>query len=236
MIHGFSAKMLERFLITTNNAMNRASEVHSKNPFGEASTHQQHQSSFGEHDGAERRKRAQLPVLPRPVNQRHPFAPENAFGGRHSVGAGNSSNVVVDQGLYDNTLRMLNAVDDQAGEDIYKTSACIEDMCSSIYVVPDTAPRVMAITARLKASLGEFRSLTENTSIQTRRFVNEIAQIDQAQGMFKFVLEERSASEVIRNVTTAMCRQAENMQNTSREFKSAAGSLRDQAKEAREQA
>lgn len=269
MIHGFSARMLERYLTKTNEAMDKAAQVHNRNPFEKIEAQRQQQYVFqqeqlriqeeqrrqrmvwcsnsegyidpwgsrddGRSNISERRP-VPLPILGRPVNCRHPFPPENALGGRYSLGVGNSSNIVVDAGLYEDTLRKLNMVDDESGEDIYKTSVVIDEMCSNIYVVPKTGPRVKAITDRVKNSLGEYRSLTEKVSIETRKFVNEIGRIDQADNMFTFALEERSAHEVVNRVNTVMHQQADNMKNTVNGYRSAEQGLRDKANEARRQA
>jgi len=257
MIHGVSARMLERYLITTNDAMNRAAEVHNRDPFAdiikERERHQQMKEEqrqarlvfcresgtyFDPFEGSmiKERQHVPFPQIARPNNHRHPFAPENAFGGRHSLGVGNSSNIVVDAGLHEEISRKLDMVDDDAGADIHKTSMLIEEMCSSMYVVPETSPRVRAIADRVKSALGEFRSITEDANIDTRKFVNEMGNIDQSDHMFTIVLEERSVNEVINNVHIAMGQQANNMKTTMNGYWSAAQGLRQQANAARHQA
>ena len=257
MIHGFSARMLERYLVTTNDAMNMAVEVNNRNPFAEIERQREAQRQLEEEQRQNRliwcrqseayidpwgnmevniRQPVPFPQLARPVNHRLPFTPENAFGGRHSLGMGNSSNIVVDEGLYEDTLRKLDMVDDECGENIHKTSMIIEEMCSSMYVVPETGPRVKAIADRVKSMLGEFRSLTENTSIQTRKFVNEIRHIDQADHMFTFALEERSAAQVVSGVRNSMGQQAQSMKNTANGYSLASRDLRSKANTARNQA
>ena len=256
MIHGFSARMLEGSLTKTNEAMDRAAKVHSQDPFWNMRKQREEQQRLEQEQrqprlvwcrysegfvevyegGVSVRQPVPFPQLSRPTNCRHPFSPENAFGDRHLLGVGNSSNIVVDSVMYEDTVRKLDMVDDQAGEEIYRASVTIDEMCSSMYVVPETGPRVRAIADRVKSCLGEFRALTENTNIQTRRFVNEIRHIDQADDMFTFVLEERAANEVVRQVNTSMNQQADNMRNTVSGFRTAANGLRDKANEARSRA
>jgi len=211
--------MLENFLHKTRDAMTKASEVHSRNPFEGVSG-----------------GRVPVPAMPNKDNRKHPFSPSDAHSALHSVGVGNSSNIVVDQTLYDDALRMVTLTDDQAGQDLFQTSMAIEELCSRIFVVPDTVPGVMSISDRMKNSLGEFRSLTEDTNMHTRRFVDEIRQIDGANGMFVFVCEQRAAAEVINRVTTEMSHQAESMRATANSYRDASMELRDKADDARKKA
>jgi hypothetical protein len=219
MINGFTGMSLERFLRNTNEAMELAHAGHSRDPFAGVAP--------GE---------VSLPQLSTPINKRPPFGTESAFGGRHRTGVGSSANIVVDQSVYDNVLRMADDADGQAGEDIYRIAEAIENMCSSIYVVPETVPKVLAITSQIKSSLSQFRSMTENVCIQTRRFVNEIRHIDRAHSSFLFVLNRSSANDTISSVSDAMKQQSGNMKNTSQELQSKSKSLREHAREFKDEA
>jgi len=115
-----------------------------------------------------------------------------------------------------------DTVDDQVGEEIYRTVMAIEHMCSSTYIVPSTVSKILAVTARIKDSLGPFRSVTEDIRIETRRYVNEIARIDQSGEMFRVVLNNSSATEVIKSITSSMTHQADNMRETSQNLAAAA--------------
>ena len=205
-MNGFSSMTFERFLITTNNAMTAAGEVHDRNPFeGVTSVN------------------VPLPSVNIGRNQSHPFSPDEAIGGRHPVGIGSHTNVVIDQGVYENALRRADVMEDQLGEEIYKTAMAIEKMCTSIYIVPETVPKILALTEQVKSSLGQFRALTEDASIQTRKYINEIMQLDQGSG--NIAVSERVAHNVMRNVSSAANRQGDNMRNTARGFSSTAQSL-----------
>lgn len=213
-MNGFSGMSAQRFLISTTEAMSRASEVHNLNPL----------------EGVPEGK-VTPPRLRTPTNQRPPFPIESAMGGKHMVGIGNSTNIVVNQGVYDNVLRMLDMSDEQSGEDIYRIAVAIEEMCASTFIVPETVPRVMSITSQIKGLLGEFRSLTEDACIQTRKFVNEIRQIDQAEDSFEFVLNERLASDAVNRVVNAGKQQSSHMENTAKQYRAQAESFRDQARQ-----
>jgi len=167
MIRGFFGMAASSFIRDTNDAMAESSREHSRDPF----------ESYVREEGDEGPARRPRRTI-RAVNQRPLFSPEAALRGTHAVGVRNSSNVVVDQDTYEEVLRRLNAVDDQAGEDIYKCCAAIEEMCQSTLIIPETLPRILEITSQLKNSLGEFRALTEETSIRTKNFVNRVVEID----------------------------------------------------------
>ena len=161
MASGFAGESVQRFLASVNNEMEEAGREHSTNPMeGESSDV------------------VTIPPAPNVSNQRMPFNAESGTGGNHPTGIGNSSNIVVYQGVYEEVIRRVNLVDDQAGADIFMIANAIEEMCSRIFVVPETVPRILAITGRLKASLGQFRSLTEEANIVTRRYVNTVMEID----------------------------------------------------------
>ena len=216
MIHGFSARMLERYLEATNAAMDRAHEAHTKNPLEDMSFEGQ----------------MRPPRLSPRINERHPFQADRALGGRYTVGVGNSTNIVVKEDVYRDVLKILNTVDEQVGEELYKTSLAIKELCANFYIVPDTTPNVVRISEQVENSLGKFRSLTEDVSIQVRKFVNEIRDIDQAEDGFNFVLSEQSAYDVTNRVSSSIKRQIENMERTSEEFKDRAEWLRNQALQA----
>ena len=159
---GFLGNSAAEFIRETNLAMNEAIEEHNKDPFeGE---------SFNEYPP---------PPLGSVHNERVPFSDESTAEGRYSVGVGTSDNVVVDNDEYEDITRVVDQIDEQAGSDLFRAAEAIETMCSSIYIVPVTVPRVLAITNQLKNSLREFRSLTEEANIHTRRFANEIREIDE---------------------------------------------------------
>ena len=84
----------------------------------------------------------------------------------------------------------------------------IESMCANIYIVPETVPKVLAITSQVKNMLPQFRSLTEEVCIDTRRFVNEMAEIDGASvGNFSLAVSERGTAEAVGQVRNAVNRQ-----------------------------
>ena len=99
--------------------------------------------------------------------------------GSFTTGRGNSSNIVASQAEYETVCNMLDQADDRMGECLYKTAMEIEAMCQTSYILPAAVPRYMSVSDSVKRSLGEFRALTEDTTIQTRRFAREITSIGQ---------------------------------------------------------
>lgn len=110
--------------------------------------------------------------------QTAPYSPDSAMSGGYATGVGKPTNIVVNYGTYDEFLRKIRLVDEMAAEDLYNIAMQIESMCATIYVVPETLPRYLAILNQVKNSLREFRSITEETGIQTRRFINDMENID----------------------------------------------------------
>ena len=108
----------------------------------------------------------------------HPMTPQEAASGGFHTGVGNSTNIVVDSPTYEMALRTVDRIDDRTGELFYRISVELEEMCETSYVIPHTAPRFLDICSAVKHCLREYRSLTEEIAICTRRFVREITEIE----------------------------------------------------------
>lgn len=63
-------------------------------------------------------------------------------------------------------------------EELYNIAIQIEEMCNTIYIVPATLPKYLAIVDKVKSSLGEFQSLAEQAGTKVYEFTGEIARID----------------------------------------------------------
>ena len=182
MINGFSGMAAAGFIRRTNQAMTQAAAIHSRNPFeGHKPANIVTHRIFD--DGSTTPVTFNMPV-PRvqPVRDlRLRFSPEDALRENinNRTGVGNSTNIVVNRDIFENTLRRIDAADDQAGECIFRTCQAIESICRDLFIVPETNPRIMNLTGKLKTSLGQFRSITEETNISTRSFVNRVIEADQ---------------------------------------------------------
>ena len=210
---GLSGVTVGRFFKKTNEAMETAGKAHNKNPLENIP-----------------KGKVPQPNLATPNNQKLPFSYEDAnpLNDRYITGVGNSSNIVVEESIYRDAIRKINIADEKAGEEIYKMACVIEEMCKSIYIVPQTIPRVMSITSRIKDSLPQFRYLTEEVNITTRKLVDEMGRIDQAPDMFKLVVSDRGAEHVINTTKNIVDRQIESMENTAQGYARTADSMRQQ--------
>lgn len=238
MPRGFIGRTVESFFTETNQELTIAGQEHNQNPFegdqnargASVSAGDPRRTPPSETSDPSLSTNVNPPRLPPVRNQRLPFQVESALTGGFSLGIGNSTNVVVDRDTYENVMRSVNTVDDRAGEDVYRTATAIEEMCANIYIVPRTVPRILEVTGRLKSSLGEFRSLTEDAIIQVRGFVNEVSEIDMGNTSL-VVVSESAAENVVRTVSNSMERQAESMEDTERNFETQAVSLEQQARD-----
>ena len=107
-----------------------------------------------------------------------PFSPEEAKSGGFTTGKGNSSNIVADSREYQEISRKISDVDDRMGQCLYSVALEIEAMCQSAYKLPWAVPRCLNISNSLKASLGEFRSLTEEATHKMCAYSREITEIE----------------------------------------------------------
>jgi len=211
---GFSGQTAERFIKNTNEALHRAGEVHAKPPHTTPPP-----------------PGINMPKFQEPINQKPPFQPEeaNPFTDKYITGVGNSSNIIVEQSVYEDCVKKIEITDDTIGREIYNMCHTIEEMCKSIYILPETIPGIMAITQRLKDCLPKFREITEEVNIQIRKYINEIGDIDQAPNGFKVVVTDDGAEHIIDTTKDTLNKQLQNMQNTADSFAQAAESLRNQA-------
>jgi len=219
MPRGFAGKSVKKFFANTEDALARAGEAHNKDPFA------------GHPLG-----KVPLPHLPEPRNQPAPFSQEEAFtGGPHARNIGDSSSVVSDPDVYTDVLRRMEMVDYQAGADIFMISNTIEEICSTIFIVPDTCERITALCGQLKKELGPFRSATEEVAIETRKFANAISDIDHG-NMEELAMTRIGADQAINRVSSAIDRQVSSMERTAEIYESRASQLKVQAERERQRA
>lgn len=162
MLRGFVGASANQFVLSTNRSMSDAIKVHNRDPFEDIQARQEY-----------------LPRLRNVMNQRLPFSTEDAIFNRHRIGVGNSSNIVINEDVYSDVAKKARDLDYEVGEMLYRMAEEIERMCNSIFIVPETAPRVMELTSQFKHLMTSFNGVTDDTIILVRRFVNEIIQIDE---------------------------------------------------------
>jgi len=107
-----------------------------------------------------------------------PFEPsEGVSGGLVPTGRGNSSNIVVSQAEYETSMRVFSQSDDRFGECVYNATNEIEEICRSIFILPNAVPRCLNISDTVKRSLGQFRAVAEDVALQTRAFARDITSL-----------------------------------------------------------
>jgi hypothetical protein len=110
-------------------------------------------------------------------NERTPHPQTDALSGSNQSGFGNSNNIVVSESEYSTIFAMLDKIDDDMGKELFRVTLDVEELCRSEYVMPLTVQKCNVITERLKNALSEYRSLTEDTLVHMRRFVNDITAV-----------------------------------------------------------
>ena len=110
-------------------------------------------------------------------------SPEDARIGAYgsssfATGKRNSGNIVADQREYEDISRKISHADDKIGECLYRIAQEIEDMCQTIYKLPQAVPRCLNVANSVKNSMGEFRSLTEEAAQEVRMYARDITEID----------------------------------------------------------
>ena len=134
-------------------------------------------------DSTESVQQAREGVPPDPrdrhLRARHlPFERGAGSSGAFSTGWGNSNNIVVSQGEYDKIMGDMDRVDYAMGECIYKTATEIETLCETIFHLPRVAPQCKNISQTVKGLLNEYVALTDELRIQTRKFAQEMVEIE----------------------------------------------------------
>jgi len=161
MTNGFVGNASNHHIATVKQGLSSASAVHSMNPFGGAGGGRVPPPSMGDR-----------------MNMNSPHSPMTAVLGGVRTGIGNRSNVVVEQGLYNEVLQRILTTDIAIAEELHAIMIRIEEMCETIYIVPETLPKYLDAVNKLKSSLGEFQSLTNEARVGTERFVGEIVALD----------------------------------------------------------
>ena len=160
---GFSGVACQKYLTMIGTAMTSAHSAHSSPPV------------FA---GTE--SEAPPPALPATPNHNPPHSPETANMGGYSTGVGNQSNIVVKQNDYDEVLRKIQMTDAKIAEEIYNLAIQIEEMCETIYIVPQMRPKYLEYTIKAKSWLSAFQSLADDARTSGHQFVSEVVQIDRS--------------------------------------------------------
>jgi len=99
-------------------------------------------------------------------------------GQSYRLGVGTSENVVMKEAVYHNCLAQLQQLDDMMAERIGQTVRQMDEICRSIFIAPQTTPRVQNVLGQVQGALGEFRDLTTQTSRITQMYMSRVTAID----------------------------------------------------------
>jgi len=166
---GFKGAPARLYLERVNKALSDAKSAHDQPPVNSAA--RDISAAATVHITAAR------PVLPSVQNESSPHEQITALSGSHKTGVGSSNNIVVSSSEYSAIFSRLNQIDDDMGRALFSIASDIEELCRGDFVVPRTVQKCNIISGGLKNALGEYRSLTEDTLVRTRRFVNGIMSI-----------------------------------------------------------
>lgn len=163
MARGFHGHTPLLFMSAVNGLIGHAADVHSRNPFENL-----------------RQGTVAHPRLMPVQNRRPPFDDAEMHEAVFRTGVGNSSNIVVNGGLYSEITHRLANIDYEAGYRLHGVIVAIERMCAETYVVPETAAAITETTSRLKQLMGYFSGAADEAVTLARRYVEEMAQVDTA--------------------------------------------------------
>ena len=159
-------------------------------------------------------------------NENPPYPANTAHTGGYSTGMGNSNNVVVCEETYDQALRQEEANDDRIGEAIYTAGKRLRELCQTTYILPATRPRFLAVIEEVENSLREFRGLTYEGEVATRRFVQEIMELEPTGRRGLFVWNAADGEAVRQESERIMNRQITNMRETISAYEREISNLR----------
>jgi len=158
MPNGFRGNAAESYLGAADSALSTAASEHDQRPLTPQA-------------GAER------PNLPSTPNVQTPHDVSSAQSGGNITGVGNSSNIVVGSAEYNNILSKIESIDDDMGRNLHQISVCIEEMCRSNFVMPQTVQRCNTITSDFKNALDEYSRLTDEPIMEMHKFSDKIISI-----------------------------------------------------------
>jgi len=199
----------DRFNERTNTALARSGTVHSQNPFARVFT------------GS-----VPPPNLPTPtnltLNMRESAIRPNARN------IGNSSDIVMDPEVFTQAVNRMDTVVDFVGAESYAMINGMEEICTTIFQIPETVSRIQNVCDTLKRCLSSIRGVTEAVATDTRQFISDMADIDRGNTRL-IAVSQSGASNTIQSARSTITRQASNMERTSTTYKSRAARLEQEA-------
>ena len=220
MPRGFVGKSVKKFFQNTEDALTQAGEAHNRNPF----------------DNHRANHSVPLPNLPTTTNISSPFTPEQGLsGGSHAMGVGNSSNVVVDPDVLETAVQRMDRLDRQATDDMCNIANEIDEICSTIFVVPATVTHIARLTDEFKKHIMPGRYVTEDMVIDVRRFMDQTSNTDHG-NMGVIAMSRPGADQAIQRVSSSIDRQISNMERTVGNYQTRSETIKTQAERERRRA
>jgi len=211
-----SSKTADRFFENTGEALTSASHIHNQNPF-----------EGMRHDAAP------PPQLPIRSNQDPSLLTDTAMGAGANTSMlarniGNSSNIVVDPTVLTQSIQRMDKIDEYVGSDAYSMLNDVNEVCTTIFQLPETVQEIKSVCDDVKHCLSPFRGVTDGITIATRRFVYEMSDIDHGNPN-SIAMSQTGADQAIQMATTSVNRQSDNMERTASTYKNRADRLEQQA-------
>jgi len=211
-----SSKTADRFFENTGEALTRASHIHNKNPF----------------EGM-RHEASPPPQLPTRSNQDPSFLTD-AIGGAGADTSmiarniGNSSNIVIDPPVLTQTINRADKIDDYVGSNTHTMLNDVEEICATIFQLPETVQEIKGVYDDVKHCLGPFRGVTDGIAMTTRRFAYDMSDIDHG-NLESIAMSQRGTDQAVQMARTSINRQADNMERTASTYRNRADRLEQQA-------
>jgi len=211
-----TSRTADRFFENIGEAVTRASHIHNKNPF-----------EGMRHDASP------PPQLPVRSNQDPVFLTDAIGGAGVNTGMiarniGNSSNIVVDPTVLTQSIQRMDKIDEHVGSNVYTMLNDIEEICATIFRLPETVQEIHSVCDDVMHCLGPFRGVTEGITMTTRRFAYDMSDIDHGNPN-SLAMSQIGIDQAIQMATTSISRQAGNMERTATTYKNQANRLEQQA-------
>jgi len=204
----------EKFRAKTEAALTRAGAAHLRDPF--------ERGNFGD---------VPTPNLRTPTNVQMNLHMISQTPMARNMGT--SANVVINPNIYNQAVRRMDAIDELVGAEIHAALCQIEEMCSTIFQVPETIERIRNVCSEVKRCLGPFRAVTDGIAIDTRKYVHAMSDVDHG-NTGQIAISQLGADNAVQAASNALDRQANNMERTSASYKSTSDRLeRDAEREQR---
>jgi len=199
----------KRFKERTEAALSRAGTAHNSNPFERVNT------------GS-----VPPPNLRTPLNQTMTLHMISETPTARNMGT--SANIVIDPEAFNQATKRMDSIDEFVGQEVYTTLCEVEEMCETIFQIPETIARIKDICSEVKRCLGPFRGVTDGVVIDTRKYVSAMSDVDHGNAGL-IALSQVGVNNAVQVATTTINRQAHNMEQTSLSYKTNADRLEREA-------